>query len=142
MKSLVRYAAAAAVGAAAAGSVAFAQMPAKPPRAVVTLYRAAPGQQVALVHWLADQDRIAAAAGVAGPTQLYVHTDGDSWDFMTVRAATSPAQDDAIDAAARKMGLPSGPRVGLELRKYLASHTDTYTIGPITPVQYLAAVGS
>jgi hypothetical protein len=142
MKQLIKYAAAAGMGALAAASVAIAQMPGSPPRAVVTLYHAAPGQQVALIHWLADQDRIAVAAGIAGSTQLYVHTDGDSWDFMTIRPTTTPAQDDAVDAAARKMGLPSGPRVGLELRKYLASHTDTYTIGPITPAQYLTAVGS
>jgi len=47
----------------------------------------------------------------------------------------------AVDAAAKKAGLPSGPASALELRKYISSHTDTYVIGPVTPAQYLAMVG-
>jgi hypothetical protein len=39
------------------------------------------------------------------------------------------------------MGLPGGPARALELRKYIAMHTDTYTIGPVTPAQYLAMAG-
>ena len=50
---------------------------------------------------------------------------------------TTTAQDQALDAAATKMGLPSGPRVGLELRKHIASHTDTYVVGPLTAAQQL-----
>ncbi|MEO6225741.1 MAG: hypothetical protein ABIO80_07830, partial [Sphingomicrobium sp.] len=80
---------------------------------------------------MAQQDRIAAAAGV-GRMQLYVHTDGDSWDYMGISPVTTDAQDQAMDAAAKKMGIASGPRVPLELRKYISSHTDTYTIGPLT----------
>ena len=30
------------------------------------------------MKWIADQDRVSAAAGIA-PAQVYVHTDGDSW---------------------------------------------------------------
>ena len=47
-------------------------------RATVSLYRAAPGHQIELLQWLAQQDRIAAAAGI-GPGQVFAHTDGDSW---------------------------------------------------------------
>ncbi|HET9354384.1 MAG TPA: hypothetical protein VFO32_10345, partial [Sphingomicrobium sp.] len=49
------------------------------PGATVTLYRAAPGHQVMLLQWLANQDRAAAAAGVPA-SQLYVHQNGDAWD--------------------------------------------------------------
>ena len=35
------------------------------PQYIVSLYRAAPGQQVALLKWMANQDRAATAAGVA-----------------------------------------------------------------------------
>ena len=141
MKQLMKLAAAAAAGAFAAGSIAYAQAPAaQPPRMIVSLYHAAPGQQVALLKWLAQQDRIAQAAGQPA-MQLYVHTDGDSWDYMGISPATTDAQDQAFDAAAKKLGLPSGPGVGLELRKYIVNHTDTYTMGPTTAAQYLATVG-
>ena len=137
MKQLIKLAAAAAAGALAAGSIAYAQAPAADPRAIVSLYHAAPGQQEALLRWFAQQDRIAQAAGV-GTMQLYIHTDGDSWDYMGINPVTTDAQDDAMDAAAKKLGLQSGARVSLELRKYIASHTDTATIGPISAEQALA----
>ena len=141
MKQLIKLAAAAALGAIASGTIVYAQAGTpEPPRNIVSLYRAAPGQQVALLRWLAQQDRIAQAAGQPA-MQLYVHTDGDSWDYMGIAPVTTDAQDDAFDAAARKLGLPAGPGVGLELRKYIAYHTDTYTVGPMTPAQYLASVG-
>ena len=107
---------------------------------IVSLYRVAPGHQVMFVKWLAEQDRIAAAAGVA-PGQLYVHTSGDSWDYMLVNPQTTQAQDDAIDAAAKKLGLIYGPRVGIEIRKHLSSHTDTLVNGPMSAADYLASIG-
>jgi hypothetical protein len=140
MKQLVKLAAAATAGAIAAGSVVYAQAPAAQPRAIVSLYHAAPGHQVELLKWFAQQDRIAQAAGMPA-MQLYVHTDGDSWDYMGINPVTTEAQDAAFDAAAKKLGLPSGPGVGLELRKHISSHTDTYTMGPTTAAQYLASVG-
>jgi hypothetical protein len=135
MKSFLKYAAAAAAGAIAAGSIAFAQS-ATTPRAVISIYHAAPGHQEMLLQWLAQQDKIAAAVGIPA-AQIYTHTDGDSWDYLMIAPPTTPAQDQALDAAAVKMGLPSGPRVGLELRKHLTSHTDTYVVGPLTAAQQL-----
>jgi hypothetical protein len=109
-------------------------------RATVSLYRAAPGHQIELLKWIAQQDQIAAAAGI-GAGQVYAHTDGDSWDYIVVFPQTTPAQDDAIDAAAKKMGLPYGPMVGIELRKHIAVHTDTLVRGPMTAAQMLASLG-
>ena len=135
MKSLIKYAAAAAAGAIAVTSVAYAQA-AKPPRAVVSIYHAVPGHQQALLEWLAQQDRISAAAGIPA-SQIYAHTDGASWDYVIIAPVTTDAQDDALDAAAAKLGLPSGPKVGLELRKHIQSHTDTFVVGPMTAAQHL-----
>jgi len=118
-------------------SMALAQ---SPPGAIVTVYRAAPGQQVALLKWIAQQDRIAAEAGVPR-SQLYVHTNGDSWDYLMIAPQTTPAQDAALEAAAKKLGLMSGPRVGIELRKYIAHHTDTLVNGPTSAAEFLASVG-
>lgn len=140
MKQLMKLAAAAAAGAIASGSIVYAQASSSPPRAMVSLYHAAPGQQEALLRWFAAQDRAAQAAGLPA-MQLYVHTDGDSWDYMGINPVTTPAQDDAMEAAAKKLGMQTGPRVGMELRKYIVSHTDTATVGPITAEQALARLG-
>lgn len=109
-------------------------------RATISLYRAAPGHQIELLKWLAQQDQISAAAGVA-PGKVYAHTNGDSWDYLVIFPQTTPAQDDAIDAAAKKMGLPYGPAVGIELRKHIAFHTDTLVMGPMGAAEMLASLG-
>jgi membrane-bound lytic murein transglycosylase B len=109
------------------------------PASIVSIYRIASGQQVNFLKWLARQDEIAAAAGVAR-SQLYIHTDGDSWDYVVIAPQTNAAQDAAIDAASRKRGIIPR-RVGLELRKYIASHTDTMTNGPTSAASYLAWIG-
>jgi hypothetical protein len=141
MKQMMKLAAAAAVGAIAAGSIVYAQASApEPPKARIALYRAAPGQQVALLKWLAAQDQAAQAAGLPR-SQLYAHTDGDSWDYLAIDPVTTPAQDKAVDAAAKKMGLAIGPAASLEFRKYVAVHTDTFVIGPVTAAQYLSLAG-
>lgn len=141
MKQIIKLAAAAALGALASGTIVYAQAgSSEPPKARVALYRAAPGQQVALLKWLAAQDSAAQAAGV--PTgQLYAHTDGDSWDYLAIDPVTTDAQDKAIEAAQKKMGLGTGPAQALELRRYIAMHTDTFVIGPVTPAQYLKLAG-
>lgn len=110
------------------------------PEHIVSLYRAAPGQQVALLKWIARQDQAAQAAGLPA-TQIYVHTSGDSWDYMVINPVTTKAQDDAVDAAAKKLGISSGPRASIEFRTMIAVHTDTTTNGPQTAAQILAALG-
>ena len=92
------------------------------------------------MRWLADQDRVAAAASVA-PAQVYVHTDGAAWDFLVIQPRTSDAQDKAMDEAAKKLGVTIGPRAGLEFRKHIAEHTDTFVNGPMTAAQYLSSLG-
>jgi len=141
MKQLIKLAAAAAIGAVASGTIVYAQAATtEPPKARVALYRAAPGQQVALLKWLAGQNRAAQAAGLPAG-QLYVHTDGDSWDYLAIDPITTAAQDAAVDAAAKKMGMATGPAASLEFRKYISLHTDTFVIGPVTPERYLAMAG-
>jgi len=141
MKQLMKLAAAAALGAIASGTIVYAQSSGpQPPKARVALYRAAPGQQVALLKWLAAGDRASQAAGLP-PSQLYAHTDGDSWDYLAIDPVTTPAQDAAVDAASKKMGLPTGAGSNIEFRKYISNHTDTFAIGPVTAAQYLTMAG-
>ena len=108
---------------------------------IVTLYRAAPGQQVALIRWLAQRDQIAAAAGVSR-SQLYVHTNGDSWDYMIIAPQTTAAQDAAQEAEAKKIGATTGPAAGIELRRFIAHHTDTLVNGPTTAGDFLKTIGN
>jgi hypothetical protein len=135
MHVMLKYAAAAAAGAVAAGSIAYAQA-ASPPRAIVSIYHAAPGHQEMLLQWLAQQERVGASVGLPA-SQIYAHTDGDSWDYLMIAPVTTEAQDQAFDAAAAKMGVTSGPKAGLELRKHIQSHTDTFVVGPMTASQML-----
>ncbi|WP_294120685.1 hypothetical protein [Sphingomonas sp.] len=111
-----------------------------PPQHIVSLYRAAPGQQVALLKWMARQDQASQAAGLPA-SQIYVHTSGDSWDYMVINPVTTKEQDDAVDAAAKKLGITTGPRAGIEFRTMIGSHTDTTTNGPMTAAQILARLG-
>lgn len=135
MSSRMFFAAAAALTCAFA-TPAVAQSPGK---AIVSIYHVAPGHQVAFLKWIDQQNRISAAAGIAG-SQLYAHTDGDSWDYVIISPVTTEAQDDAFDAAGKKMGINT-MRGGMELRSHLTSHTDTFVNGPMTAAEYLAMIG-
>ena len=108
-------------------------------RAIIQIYHVAPGQHVAFLKWLDQQDRVAAAAGIPRG-QFYAHTDGDSWDYLVISPVTSEAQDAALDAAGKKMGV-NMMRGGIELRKYINSHTDTYVRGPMSAADYLGILG-
>lgn len=103
---------------------------------VVTIYRAAPGHQEALLRLMARQDQIYRAVGMPA-AQLYVHESGDTWDFVTVAPKPSAAQEAAIAAAAKRLRAPSGPRAALELRQHLAEHSDTIALGPTTATEVL-----
>ena len=108
-------------------------------RSLVSIYHVAPGQQIGFLKWLDHQDQMSAAAGIA-KGQLYAHTDGDSWDYVVVYPVNTEAQDAAVDAVATKMGM-NPARGGLELRKYISSHTDTFARGPMTAGDHLKSMG-
>lgn len=109
--------------------------------ATITTYRAAPGHQVELLRWLAQQNAVSEAAGVPA-AQLYVHLDGASWDYLVISPDTTEAQDSAVEAAAQRMGVPTGPGVSIELRRHIASHEDTVAAGPTTAAAMLTALGA
>lgn len=136
---MIRIVLAAALAGAALASPLAAQT-AAPTRSIVSIYRAAPGHQIALLKWLAQQDEVAKAAGVA-TSQLYVHQDGASWDFVWIQPDTTKAQDDAMEAAARKMNITTGPMAGIELRQHIAEHSDTFAAGPISAAEWLKRLG-
>lgn len=103
------------------------------PPSIVSLYRIAPGHQLDFLKWMAAREALAKQQGLPA-TQWYRHLDGDSWDYIAIAPDTS-AMDDKLDAAAKQKGLTSGVKASLELRQWMAVHTDTYAAGPMTAEQ-------
>ncbi len=110
----------------------------EPPRAIIRIYRLAPGKQLDFLKWMAEQDAIAKEAGVPA-SQLYAHTDGDSWDYLDVAPDLSSEQTAKVDEVTRKRGRKTGFPVSLEIRSFVAWHTDTHVIGPMTAADLVAA---
>jgi hypothetical protein len=106
----------------------------EPGSVVVSIYRIAPGKHVAFLKWMADREAAAREAGVPA-TQWYVHTDGDSWDYVAIAPESTAEQDDKVDAILKGKGMSTGFKGGLELRSLMASHTDTFARGPVTATE-------
>jgi hypothetical protein len=107
---------------------------------IVSLYRVAPGQHIAFLEWMAANEAAASQAGVPA-SQWYAHMNGDAWDYLVIAPETTDEQDAAVDAALEAQGRPTGPAGGIEFRRYMAWHTDTFVAGPMTAAELLAAVG-
>lgn len=105
---------------------------------VVSLYQAAPGKQLKLLKWLAEQDEIGAEAGLP-PAQMYAHMDGDRWDYLSISPVATDEQDAAFAAAAKKRGGKGGFAGGLKFRSMIQTHTDTFAWGPTTAAELVKA---
>jgi len=106
-------------------------------RKVIEIYRIAPGQHVAFLKMIKLLDEANRIAGVP-PRDLYVHSDGASWDFLLIQPAElTPEQSKAVDAAMKKLGAPQGAHFFTEFRALLAEHTDTFVEGPTTAAEWL-----
>ena len=106
-------------------------------QARVSLYRVAPGQQLAFLKWLAAREEVAKEAGI--PTsQLYAHLDGDSWDYLLIAPVTAADQDARFDQIAAKKGVKTGFASALQFRDFLTFHSDTLVSGPITAAELAA----
>ena len=115
-----------------------ADTPAAVSRVQVEIYRIAPGQHEAFLRSIAKADEANTLAGLP-PRQLYVHQDGANWDFMLIQpASTPPEKAAALDAAWKKLGLPSGAKFFVDFRRNIAEHTDTVAEGPTTAADWLA----
>jgi hypothetical protein len=102
-----------------------------PSRALITIYRVATGKHLEFLKWLAEQEAISREAGVPA-SQLYSHTDGDSWDYLNIGPVLTDEQQGKVDEATRKRGRKTGFAAGLEFRTFVSSHTDTFAIGPVS----------
>ncbi len=126
--------------AATMGAASAADATAEPGKVVVSLYHAAPGKQLELLKWLATRDAIAKEAGVA-PSQLYAHTDGDSWDYVVITPQTTEAEDAKLEELEKKKGHKTGFAQNLEFRQLIQTHTDTFARGPTTAADLVKQAG-
>lgn len=121
-----------------AQAAAMKQAAANPPVMIVSIYRIATGKQLDFLKYMAQLDAVSKEAGLPAQ-QLYAHLDGDSWDYVSIRAATTDAEDNKVDAISKTRGLPTGFAAGLKIREFVSSHTDTYSRGPTTAADLVAA---
>ena len=110
----------------------------KPPTARVALYRIAPGKHLEFLKWAAENESIEKEAGVPA-SQVYAHTNGDSWDYMQIAPDLSDAQQAKVDEVTKKRGRKTGFGASLEFRTMIAWHSDTMVIGPVTAADLVAA---
>lgn len=111
----------------------------QPRPSIISIYHIAPGKQLEFLKWHAAREAIDREAGLPA-TQWYAHMDGDSWDYISITPTVDDAMYDKGDAMAREKGLKVGPAAGLEHRSMVASHTDTYSAGPMTAGQMVERV--
>ena len=118
---------------AAAGCVSLVQAagPDKPPHAMISIYRISTGKQADFLKWMAVRDAIDKEAGLP-QAQWYAHVDGDSWDYVSIGPDPTPEQGKKVEEAMKKHGLATGFKQSLEVRQFIASHTDTFAVGPVT----------
>jgi hypothetical protein len=110
----------------------------EPGTVLIGIYHVAPGKHLDFLRWQAARDAAATEAGAAA-TQWYVHTNGDSWDFISVAPEGTPQMDDKVDAILQRKGLTTGFKASLEFRTLISSHTDTLAHGPTTAAALLEA---
>jgi hypothetical protein len=111
------------------------------PEAWFEIFKLAPGKQEDFIRGIARADEVSAAGGQP-PIQIFVHQDGADWDvllFKPVRDEKPTAEQEAAMAAKRKeLNMESGPAYFVNIRRSIASHTDTKTYGPLSAKQWLA----
>ena len=111
-----------------------------PTKKLIEIYRIAPGKHEEFLRFVAFLDEINIKAGLPA-RDLYVHNDGDSWDFILIQpAATPPDKAEALAKAWEESGAPSGAGFFLKIREFIAEHTDSFATGPTTASDYLADV--
>lgn len=107
---------------------------------VFEMFRFVPGQGEAFIRSMADYDKVSIAGGQP-PTQLFIHSGGEGWDVLLYKVARpkpTPAQEAAMAAKVKELGLPAGSIYFLEIRKWMADHVHFEASGPTTAEQWLA----
>lgn len=103
------------------------------------MFRLAPGKTEAFIRSMADWDKVSVAGGQP-PTELFLHAGGEGWDVLLYKPArpkATPAQEAAMAAKVKELGLPSGARYFVQIREQMADHTH-FEGNKTTAAQWLA----
>jgi hypothetical protein len=103
-------------------------------------FRLAPGKTEDFIRSVAIWDQVNVAGGQP-KTQVYLHEDGEGWDVMLYKAprpAPTPAQNAAMAAKIKELGLPSGPLYFVTLREKVADHAHFVATGPVYAENWVA----
>lgn len=106
---------------------------------VFEMFRLVPGQTEAFIRSMAVWDKVSIAGGQP-PTQLFLHAGGEGWDVLLYKPACpkpTPAQEAAMAAKIKELGLATGSLYFLEIREQMADHTHFEATGPTTAAQWL-----
>jgi hypothetical protein len=116
-----------------------AQMSEKePPRALISIYQVAPGKHLEFLKWEAAQEAVNKEAGIPA-SQWYSHTDGASWDYISINPVLTDDQEKKVDEVAKKKGLATGFKASLQFRQFINNHTDTFAVGPVAAADLVEA---
>jgi hypothetical protein len=106
---------------------------------VFEMFRLAPGKTEAFLRSVAEWDKVNVAGGQP-PSQVFLHAGGEGWDVLLYkpsRPKPTPAQEAAMAAKVKELGLPSGPLYFLEVRELMADHVHFEATGPITAERWV-----
>jgi hypothetical protein len=110
------------------------------PEAWFEVFKLAPGKQEEFIRRIAKADEVSRAGGQP-PIQLYFHENGADWDVILYKPVTgakpTAAQEAAMDAKSKELGMESGPAYFIGIRELIASHEDSKAYGPISAAQWL-----
>ncbi len=114
------------------------QMKNEPGRYLISIYNVSAGKHLAFLKWFAQQEAIAKEAG--GPAAMWFrHTDGAGWDYIVVTPVGTATQEEELgkktDALAKSKGMSTGAANQLEFRSFISTHSDTYSMGPMTAAE-------
>jgi hypothetical protein len=104
------------------------------------MFRMAPGKTESFIRSMALYDQVSIAGGQPA-TQLFLHSGGEGWDVLLYKPARprpTPAQEAAIEAKLKEMGLETGSMYFLKIREQMADHTHFEASGPTTAAAWLA----
>lgn len=104
------------------------------------LFRLAPGKTEDFIRGVAIWDQVNAAGGQP-KTQVYLHEDGEGWDVMLFKPPRIPptaAQNAAMAAKMKELGLVGGPLYFIKLREKVADHAHLIMKGPMLAETWVA----
>jgi hypothetical protein len=111
------------------------------PEAWFEVFRLAPGKHEEFVRRIDQSDQVRAAADLP-PTQLFFHENGAEFDVILFKPVSpvkpTPEQEAKMAAKRKELGIPSGPAYFIDIREFIASHTDSKTVGPVSAARWLA----